>query len=181
MYAGDATTHHRAAGPGTLHRRRRSEGDDLRQRDPSADVSTTTSGRTTSQDELYGSSANPGVPVGRWFESIPWLGLALDASYFGPQNDIQVIPVSALIMARLAFMKDQDFPDGRLRPYAGVGPGLFVTLLDGDLGPFREVSDTTLDIGADARLGALFRVDEKIAVFTTSSSGSRSDSDPTSP
>jgi opacity protein-like surface antigen len=130
------------------------------------DVSTTTAGPTTSQDELYGSSVNPGLRVGRWFESIPWLGLALDASYFGPQDDIQVIPISALLMARLTLLKDADFPDGRLHPYVGVGPGLFVTHLDGDLGSFREVSDTTVDVGADVRLGVLLRVEGNIAIFS---------------
>lgn len=130
------------------------------------DVSVTTSGRTTSQDVLYGSSVNPGVRVGRWFEARPWLGLALDASYFGPQSDIQVIPIAALAMARLALMKDEDFPDGRLRPYAAVGPGLFISHIDGDLGSFRGVSDTTVDIGADVRVGVVFQMEGRIALFT---------------
>jgi hypothetical protein len=30
-------------------------------------------------------------------------------------------------MARLTFLRDVDFPDGRLHPYVGAGPGVFIT------------------------------------------------------
>ena len=52
----------------------------------------------------YEDSVNGGVRAGYWFESLPWLGIGLDVSYFGPNDDtpggpeIDVIPVSPLPM-----------------------------------------------------------------------------------
>ena len=85
------------------------------------------------------------------------MGLALDTSYFKPGSDSQAIPTSLLVMGRLGFLKGGDFPDGRLRPYAGVGPAVFFTLLDGEL--------ASVEVGLDVRAGVLFRLNERIAVF----------------
>ncbi len=123
----------------------------------SSEGDTTVSGQTT-RDHFDGdASVNPGVRVGRWFETLPWLGLALDTSYFKPGSDSQAIPTSLLVMGRLGVLKGGDFPDGRLRPYAGVGPAVFFTLLDGEL--------ASVEIGLDVRAGVLFRLNERIAVF----------------
>jgi opacity protein-like surface antigen len=132
----------------------------------SADVAVTTSGRTTTQDVQYGSSVNPGVRVGRWADGRPWLGVAVDASYFGPQSDIQVIPISALVMARLALLKSEDFPQGRLHPYLAGGPGLFISHIDGTLGTLSGVSDTSVDVGIDVRVGVAWRLETNLALFT---------------
>jgi opacity protein-like surface antigen len=123
----------------------------------STEADKTVSGQTTREDAGGETSVDAGVRVGRWFETLPWLGLALDSSYFKPGPDSQTIPASLLVMGRLAFLKGGDFPDGRLRPYAGVGPGVFVTLLDGEL--------ASVEIGLNVRAGALFRLNEKIAIF----------------
>jgi opacity protein-like surface antigen len=132
----------------------------------SADVTVRTGSFSSTQEVNYTSSVTPGVRVGRWLEATPWLGFAMDASYFGPQADLQVIPITALALARLALLKSEDFPEGQLRPYVAGGPGLFISHLDGNLGSVREVSDNSVDIGLDLRLGLALQLQANLAVFT---------------
>jgi len=72
------------------------------------------------------SSALFGLRFGRWLDDVPWFGLAVDASYFRPAPDVQTVPLSLLVMVRYGFLKDEEFTRGRLQPYVGVGPSLFI-------------------------------------------------------
>jgi len=69
-----------------------------------------------------------------------------------------VFPISGLLMLRYPLLKDGDYPRGRLQPYAGVGPGAFVTTARIDVEPAgTEVSiDTTVAAGLDVRGGVNF-------------------------
>jgi hypothetical protein len=115
----------------------------------------------------WDTSVTAGGRFGFWFESLEWVGLALDVSFFRPDKDITVFPVSALAMLRLPLLKDNDkgFPHGRLQPYIAAGPGLFISRADGDLGTFGSVSDTSLDLGVDVRGGLAFLITKNIAAF----------------
>ena len=119
------------------------------------------------QDVSGRSSPSFGVRVGKWFDDfqLPWLGVALDVSYFRPAVDVQTIPISLLLMARYGFLKDEEFKDGRLQPYAAVGPGLFISHASGSIG-FNDVDDTSTNIGLDLRLGLLLRIDSNWGAFT---------------
>jgi opacity protein-like surface antigen len=129
------------------------------------DVKFTTRSFESTATVNYTSSVSPGLRVGRWFTDFPWFGLAVAASYFGPQADLQVIPLSVLMMARYRVMKNEEFPDGMVHLYAALGPGLFISHLDGSLGG-RTGSDTSTDIGLDMRLGAMLFVEQNIGLFT---------------
>jgi len=110
---------------------------------------------------------------GYWFLKPEWLGAtfdidigtALDVSVFSPAGDTTVIPISALFMVRSSFLKDDEFPRGRLQPYAGVGPGVFVSSVNGTLGPNSNVTDTSVDLGFDFRAGAAYRLTELFTLF----------------
>jgi opacity protein-like surface antigen len=104
------------------------------------------------QDVDTGGSISAGVRGGRWFEALPWLGVAVDVSYFSPARDATVVPLTALVMARYGFLKDDEFKEGRLQPYAGLGGGLFISRVNGTLG-FADTSDTSVDMGLDVRAG----------------------------
>jgi opacity protein-like surface antigen len=113
------------------------------------------------------SSPSFGVRVGKWLDDLqwPWLGVAFDVSYFRPSTDVQTVPLSLLLMLRYGFLKDEEFPGGRLQPYVGVGPGLFISHLNGTIGA-QQGDDTSTDIGVDARVGVAYRIDSNWAAFT---------------
>jgi opacity protein-like surface antigen len=107
---------------------------------------------TIRQDVDTIGSVSVGVRGGRWLDDIPWLGFALSASYFNPARDIFTVPLTALVMARYGLMKDDEFKEGRLQPYAGLGGGLFISRANGTIG-FIDTKDTSADLGLDVRLG----------------------------
>jgi opacity protein-like surface antigen len=119
------------------------------------------------QDLSGRSSPSFGLRFGRWLEdfNLPWLGIAADVSYFRPANDVQTVPISLLAMARYGFLKDEEFPRGRLQPYAGLGFGVFISNASGNIGTLA-VDDTSTDVGFDARLGVAYQVDPHWALFT---------------
>lgn len=55
-------------------------------------------------------SVSVGGRLGYWFDGFRWLGLALDASYFAPGEDLKVYPVSALVMARWPLLASRGKP-----------------------------------------------------------------------
>jgi hypothetical protein len=80
-----------------------------------------------------------GGRFGYWLCPVPWLGFALDTSYYQfdvtpkhAQNlilqdaKIQVIPITPMVMARVPLLESSEFPTGRLQPYIGAGPGIFL-------------------------------------------------------
>ena len=113
----------------------------------------------------YRSSAVWGVRGGTWLTGLPWLGVAADVSYFRPSADVHVFPLTVLALARYGFLPDEEFKEGRLHVYGGVGGGLFISHLDGFLGRFQG-SGTSLDVGLDTRVGASYRIESNWAVFT---------------
>jgi len=72
--------------------------------------------------------------------------------------------MTALVLARYGFLPDDEFKEGRLHVYAGLGGGLFISNLDGFIGRF-EGSDTSVDFGLDTRLGVSYRVEANWAIF----------------
>src|SRR2546428_9615140 len=125
----------------------------------------TTFGEERKQDLRGRSSPVFGLRFGRWLDEIPWLGFALDVSYFRPAPDVQTVPINALVMARYGFLKDEEFTQGRLQPYVGVGGGVFISNVSGSIG-FQESDDTSTDVGLDTRIGAAFLIDTNWAGFT---------------
>jgi opacity protein-like surface antigen len=110
-----------------------------------------------------------GGRVGYWFDSVPWLGFALTASYYNADEDargtensrleIGVIPVSALLTLRYPLLKSSDFPQGQVYPYVGVGPGMFMTKVRQQLtgvNKSRQIRDSSVEVGVDLRAGIGF-------------------------
>jgi len=116
-----------------------------------------------------------GGRMGYWFDTVPFLGLALDVSWFQPEEDvsigpakIDVMPISVLLMYRVPLGTSPDFPQGRFQPYLGVGPGAFYTKFKLDYtspGMSIHISDTSWDIGLDVRGGLTFLFTRNIGIF----------------
>ena len=111
----------------------------------------------------YDNTYTFGGRVGSWFPELPWIGLALDFSYFKLEADgidTKVFPLSLLLMLR--------YRGDKLEPYMGVGPGLFLsdTKVDIQLGGQDEsFSDTAVDVGLDTRAGLAWRLSRHFAIF----------------
>ena len=115
----------------------------------------------------YEDSVTGGVRGGYWFDFLPWLGVAADVSYFAPDTkggpDVDVIPVSPLLMLRLALARNDEFPNGRLQPFAGVGPGIFVSIVE--LVDDDDFTDEDVAVGLDAHAGLNVQLTPTVSVF----------------
>ncbi len=115
----------------------------------------------------YEDSPNGGVRGGYWFDPVPWLGVAGDVSYFAPDDDtlggpeIDVIPISPLLMLRAPLVTSEEFPNGRVQPFTGIGPGIFVSIADFD----TAGDDETAEVGLDAHAGLNFQVTRQVSLF----------------
>ena len=115
----------------------------------------------------YKESFVVGGRAGYYFErGVPWLGLALDVSYFKADIDLpngaknEVVPISLLAMFRAPLIGSPEFPRGRLQPYVGIGPSfVYSKSKDG------TASDTSFDVGFDLRLGLTWMLTRNIGLF----------------
>jgi opacity protein-like surface antigen len=145
-------------------------------RDADVDVSISSSGlgfvSTESDTEKvdFGSSYTLGARVGYWFEKLPYVGIAGDLSYFRAEDkttEIHVVPISLLLMLRYPLFKSEKFPNGRIQPYAGIGPGFFLSVSDVDFRPTlpKTLSGTSFDVGLDLRAGIAWQFHKHLALF----------------
>ncbi len=112
-------------------------------------------GRGVYEDVSFDKSLSWGGRVGRYFDSVPFLGVGLDFfryyPYVGPQSvelrgcffpggcgsgrggpgsfEVETSAVSVDLMLRLPLLKSDDAPQGRVQPYLLVGPPLFITTI----------------------------------------------------
>ena len=110
-----------------------------------------------------------GGRFGYWLNPVPWVGFALDVSYFQLKAEsknenailqdakFQVIPITPLVMARLPLLESPEYSTGRLQPYIGAGPGIFWHRRKVDFQSGDRISDDTVDVGADVRAGLAWR------------------------
>jgi opacity protein-like surface antigen len=125
----------------------------------------------------YDTSFTSGLRGGYWFEdSVNFIGLGLDLSYYGAYEDastapidIVALPITPLLMARIPIAVEEDFPGGRVQPYAAVGPGLTLSVARADLSELGlgidDAVDASFDVGLDVRGGIAFHVAKPIALF----------------
>lgn len=138
------------------------------------DADVTIRNGTTFDDKVeFDTEAMGGGRVGYYLEGLPWLGLAVDVSYFAPagqgttvETRLEVVPISPLVMFRLPLLDSPEFPKGRLQPYAGVGPGFFLNSVKVDAPGLGEQStDWQFEVGVDARVGIAYLFTPAIGVF----------------
>ncbi|HEY7710197.1 MAG TPA: outer membrane beta-barrel protein [Candidatus Entotheonella sp.] len=109
-----------------------------------------------------------GGRLGYWLGFFPWLGLALDVSYFEMEGDatsnlddeqlstfdnldkanFDILPISALVMLRLPRLISPIAWLTGLKPYAAIGPAVFLTQVD-----FEGFEESGAALGLDVRVG----------------------------
>lgn len=133
------------------------------------------------------SSFTFGLRAGYWFDFLPLIGVQFDLYFFNPdisipasgivsnieddfnffEFDVNVVALGFSVLGRYPFLKSPEFPRGRLQPYLGLGPAIFITSWD------DQESDTDLNIGSETVVngglqfmaGASFFIREAISVF----------------
>jgi len=127
-----------------------------------------------------GSSPTFGIRAGYWlgkpYRDVQWpvssfVGIAGDVSYFQRKADgakFDVVPISVLLMLRLPLYRSDEFPTGKLQPYLGIGPSLFVAQasLDAPSPDINSVHHGRTDFGFDVRAGLAWQVHKSFAFFT---------------
>jgi hypothetical protein len=137
-----------------------------------ADV-TVRNGQTFDDKVEFDTEGMGGGRLGYWLDGLRWLGLAVDVSYFTPAGEgttvetrLEVVPISPLVMFRLPLLESPQFPNGRLQPYAGAGPGFFINSVKVDVpGLPEESTDWQFELGVDARVGITFMITPTIGTF----------------
>ncbi len=127
---------------------------------------------------------------GYWFDETllggfgRYVGAALDFSYIHPaipaqaaksdigtshlgDLDVNVFVLTPLLMVRYPLMVSDEYPRGRLQPYALFGPSIVISSADdngGNFGfPLRGASDTS--IGITIGPGAAWMITDHVAIF----------------
>jgi Outer membrane protein beta-barrel domain len=131
-------------------------------------MATTTKSHT--EKAGFDASLTMGGRLGYWFEKLPWLGFSLDLSYFkaeGEKAEFDVVPLSLLFMLRYPLFKSENFPKGKLQPYAGVGLAYFFTDSRVNFRPALQdsVSGSSDEIGFDVRAGLSWQFHKHWAIF----------------
>jgi opacity protein-like surface antigen len=136
----------------------------------------------TLKDIEFDNSFAIGGRAGYWFDALPFLGLGVDVSHFRPDVasqtvdatlsglpaiatllediDVRVVAIALDVMLRWPLMKSADFPNGRLQPYATVGPAVFITEAE-----VLGESDTDTSLGFKAGAGVAFLLTKHLGIF----------------
>ena len=150
-------------------------------------------GPGTYEDVEFDRSLAWGGRAGRFFDTVPFLGLGLDFfryyPYLGPQSvqlrgcfypggcgsgrggtgsfDVETTAVSVDLMLRLPLLKTEDAPQGRVQPYLAAGPPLFMTTITPrHTRSFRNHdSDTDFSFGYKLAGGVAVQVVKNLALF----------------
>ena len=78
------------------------------------------------------------------------------------ENNAFAVTTSFLFMARYGFLKDKEVPFGRLQPYIGVGPVLFITNQKLNIG--NDFRGTEADLGFAIEPGIRYMVKKNFSV-----------------
>jgi opacity protein-like surface antigen len=119
-----------------------------------------------------------GGRFGHYFESLPFLGVAVDLLNFSSDIsrsdgagagsfDLSTTAVAVDLLLRLPLLKTADAPKGRLQPYVGAGvPVFFTTVTPRNTTLFRNHQpDTAVAVGYSATGGIAFQVFSNLMLF----------------
>jgi opacity protein-like surface antigen len=139
---------------------------------PNGDIDVEETGSSRSADVKLDDANLFGGRLGYWFGFFPYVGIALDVSYFTTEldaatdsetfddGDLRRVPLSGLAMFRLPFLPSRVVPRGHLEPYVAAGPTLVLSHLD-----LNHHDESREDVGLDVRAGLNVRITRSIGLF----------------
>jgi len=150
-------------------------------------------GQGVYRDTEFSTALAYGFRLGRYFESLPFLGLALDYFSYSPniapqatqrdgcmlvtgcgsfeghtgRIDIVARAVSLDLMLRLPLLKTTDEPRGLLQPYLGLGVPMFITTVTPRSSvQFRNQNDETqVSVGFKGEAGLAYKIVSNLYLF----------------
>ncbi|MCA9458397.1 MAG: outer membrane beta-barrel protein [Nitrospira sp.] len=133
-----------------------------------------TTSKDLKEDAKFKNALTVGGRVTYWTKTIPWLGVAFDGSYFkadakNANIEIPVYGFSLLMMMRYPLFPNEQFPQGRLEPYFGVGPefGFSKSTVEFENdGGKTKIKENMDGFGVDVRGGMLWRLHRHWGIFT---------------
>jgi hypothetical protein len=125
---------------------------------------------SASEEIGFNTSFTSGGRIGYWFDSFPYLGLSMDLSYFQAEAekvDFSIIPWSILLMLRWHLLTSDEFPNGEIQPYLGIGPSLIYYEMSIDYRPTisETISEWSFEDGWDLRAGLLWQFRRNYGIF----------------
>lgn len=134
----------------------------------------TLTSETLKEEGKFKDSFTVGGRVTYWTQRFPWLGVAVDASYFkadakNANIEIPVYGISLLMMMRYPLLPTEQFPQGRLQPYLGVGPEFAFgkTKAEFEENGFKtKIEESGGAFGIDVRTGLLWKLHPRWGIFT---------------
>lgn len=162
-------------------------------RDSDLKLNTRGIGQGTYEDVEFDTALAYGGRVGRYFDSLPFLGLGVDffrySPYIGPQSvnlrgcfssggcgtgqggtgsfEVSTTAISLDLMLRLPLLRSEAAPQGRIQPYIAAGPPLFITTVTPrHTRNFRNHDDDTdFSVGYKLAGGVAVQVFRNLALF----------------
>ena len=150
-------------------------------------------GRSTFQDVEFETGLAYGLRVGRYFDAVPFVGMAVDYYNFsadiggrsfhrdgcslvggcasGPDRvgrlSIDAVAISIDLMLRLPLFKTAEEPHGVLQPYVAVGVPVFLTtVIPRSTSKFKNHDEETeISLGYKAAAGVAFRIYKNLDLF----------------
>lgn len=137
------------------------------------------SGKRETREVDFNSSFTMGYRLGYWLESLPGVGLSLEASYFTQNTDnadLRIIPISALMIFQIPLSKMCDYSKEGFISYLGAGPGIFFSNIKYEVANSSvpallgkaisgKYSDHASNIGLDIRAGVAKMYFKNIRLF----------------
>ena len=138
---------------------------------------------TYSGDRDWEDSPSFGMRGGYWFEEWggpSFVGVGLDISYYQAIEDsnfaeleVFATPMTPLLMLRIPLGYDEEYPGGRVQPYAAVGPSFTLAFAHAETDEIPPSADIAYDdfeesgfgVGLDARAGLAIMLGPRFALF----------------
>ncbi len=123
------------------------------------------------RDARFGTSIAYGGRGGYWISRVPWLGVAGDLSSLhakGDKVDIDLTPVSVMVLLRAPLLASDEIPQGEIQPYIGIGPSLSLyTYVSANFQPAAVPASgwTVRDRGFIVPAGVTVQLDRHLAML----------------